>query len=185
MRNILALAIGLAIGAAWAHSDSDNAAAPAGAYFDCNQLPDKALTHLPEPIAAWAKLDCLPVGQVIVERDGWSWRFPGSFFDKPRIFAAAPEESQFFPGMRYFTRITVEELDRPTAQERHQSFRAQFPTYSMENPPSRMLRLVAVNELTHPIEAFFSFDDDAHGWGIVCVPQCAVENVFMISRTTN
>ncbi|MGH8679629.1 MAG: hypothetical protein ACREUQ_14930, partial [Burkholderiales bacterium] len=109
MRSFLTLAFGLAIGAAWAHSDSDSAAAPAGNYFDCDHLPDKMLTQLPEPIAAWAKLDCLAVGQVIVERDGWTWKFPGSFFDKPRIFAAAPEESQFSSGMRYFTRISVEE----------------------------------------------------------------------------
>ena len=181
MRSILAIALALAVNFSLGHSESENAAdspSPVG----CERLPENALTSLPEPVADWAVLDCLPVGQVIAQRDGWTWRFPGSFFDRPWIFAAAPENSQHMPGLRYFTRLTVAVLDRDSAATRHAQFRARLPTYGMENPPVRMLRLEAVNDLSDASEVFVSFGDDQDGWVIVCSPVCAVEGVFMITR---
>ncbi len=181
MRRVFTLVFGLAIGAAWAHSDSETETQSHGE-IGCDTLPANALSSLPEPVATWGVLDCLPVGQVIAQREGWTWRFPGSFFNKPWIFAATPPDSRIVPGMRYFTRLNVEHLDRATAAKRHETFRAQLPTYGLQDQPAQMLRIVAENDLSHPTEFFVSFANEHDGWAIVCVPQCAVENVFMIRR---
>lgn len=163
-----------------AHQEGEQQAGPAP--FDCEHPPAGAVTRLPEAIQTFAELFCAPIGQLIVPRAGWVWRYPASYFDRPFIAAYSPIESRLEPGPRYFTSLTVEELSGEAALKRNEALGRALPNYRADPPPGTVLRLAASNELGHRFDVYFPMTDANKGWGAICAPECAPEMLFMIYR---
>ena len=152
------------------------------ALLDCEHPPQSLVKMLPEPVAQVARVECNPSAQTIVARDGWSWRYPGSFFDRPIIPAYAPMDSRQSGGPRYFTEFTATELTAADAIKRHETFVKNLPTYRETAPPVRLVKLVAHNDLGHELDAYFGFRSDGEGWVVLCAPECAPEYLFLMQK---
>ena len=164
---------------ALAHSEVE---ASAPILLDCEHPPQSLVSMLPEGVANVASTECNPSAQTIVARDGWSWRYPGSFFDRPIIPAYAPMNSRQMGGPRYFTEFTATELGAADARKRHESFAKDLPTYREIAPPVRLVKLVAHNDLGHELDAYFGFRADGDGWVVLCAPECAPEYLFLMQK---
>ncbi len=164
---------------AFAKSEAE---APAGGLIDCEH-PPKNLTHtLPKQIAMAATVICMPAAQMIVAREGWAWRFPGSFFDRPSIPAYSPTESRADAGGRYFTSFKATELSAGEIKKLHEAFAKTLATYTDALPPARVVKLVARNDLGHPMDAYFGFKSQSEGWVALCAPDCVPEFFFLMKR---
>lgn len=177
---VIPLFLCLVAGPALAHSDAETANM---ALIDCEHPPKKLAKALPGQIAGVAKIECTPAAQFIVAREGWSWRYPGSFFDRPFIPAYAPMDSRQAGGSRFFAGFKAVELSRDEAKKRHETFVKDVPTYREPSPPARIVKLVARNDLGHEMDAYFGFRSDHEGWVVLCAPQCAPEYLFLMQKT--
>ena len=134
---------------ALAHSE---ARAPGGGLLDCEHPPKNLAHKLPKQIAASASMLCTPSAQMIVAGDGWVWRFPGSYFDRPSIPAYSPVESRADAGGRYFTSFKATELSGVEIRKLHETFAKTMATYADTMPPARVIKLVARNDQGYPID---------------------------------
>jgi hypothetical protein len=162
-----------------AHSESENAGYP---LLDCAHPAPNAATALPLAIGVSANLECTPAFYQIVANEGWTWRYPGSVFERPFIPAYAPRPSQGMGGVRFFTGFEVVELESGEVRSQHEEFARSLPTYRENVAPSRILRMAATNDLGHELSAFFGFRSEREGWVVVCAPDCAPENLFLIEK---
>jgi hypothetical protein len=147
---------------AYAHSDAQ---APAEGLLDCEHPPQDLASTLPKQIAATTTILCTPSAQMIVAREGWVWRFPGSFFDRPSIPAFSPVESRPTAGGRYFTGFKATELSGGEVRKLHDTFAKTLVTYTDAAPPARVVKLVARNDQGHPMDAYFGFKSESEGPG--------------------
>ncbi|HEX7810990.1 MAG TPA: hypothetical protein VF460_03695 [Burkholderiales bacterium] len=178
IRPLLGAVLSLAAILASAHSENESAKyAP----IDCDHPAPGVVTALPEILAGPAYLQCTPAFQQIVSSDAWSWRYPGSFFERPFIPAYAPTPSHGHGGARYFTGFEAVELDANELRAQHERFKS-IPTYRESTVPVRILKLVATNDLGHELDAYFGFRSEREGWVVMCTPDCAPENMFLIER---
>jgi len=164
---------------AFAHSEADTGA---GGLLDCEHPPKDLASTLPKQIAAMATVLCTPSAQMIVARDGWVWRFPGSFFDRPSIPAFSPVESRPEAGGRYFTGFKATELSGDEIRKLHETFAKTLATYTDAAPPARVVKLVARNDQGYPMDAYFGFKSQSEGWVALCAPNCAPEFFFLTNR---
>lgn len=162
-----------------AHSDAQSAE---GSLLDCEHPPADLAAALPAALADAATLVCMPAAQMIVARDGWAWRFPGSFFDRPSIPAYTPIASRSAAAGRYFTAFEATELSRAEIQSLHESLAHSLATYTDTAPPGRIIKLVARNDEGHTLDAYFGFKSPAEGWVAMCAPACAAELFFLMHR---
>jgi len=165
--------------AALAHSESETSGP---VLLDCEHPPQSLVKMLPEAVAKVASVECNPSVQTIVARDGWSWCYPGSFFDRPIIPAYAPMDSRQTGGPRYFTEFKATELSAADASKRQELFAKDLPTYLEKAPPARLVKLVAHNDLGHESDAYFGFRSDGGGWVVLCAPECAPEYLFLMQK---
>ena len=124
----------------------------------------------------------MPSAQMIVAQEGWSWRFPGSFFDRPSIPAYSPVGSRADAGGRYFTGFAATVLTDPQIRQLHETFSKTLATYSDAAPPARIVKLVASNDQGYAMDAYFGFRSSSEGWIALCAPDCAPEFFFLINR---
>ena len=162
-----------------AHSETQ---APADGNLDCEHPPKNLAGTLPKQISGMATLLCTPSAQMIVAADGWAWRFPGSFFDRPSIPAYSPVESRPEAGGRYFTGFKVTELSAGEISKLHESFKKTLVTYTDASPPARIIKLVARNDQGYPMDTYFGFKSKSEGWVALCAPNCAPEYFFLTNR---
>jgi len=162
---------------------ADSAAqALAGDLLDCEHTPENLTHALPNQIAMAATVICMPSAQMIVAGQGWVWRFPGSFFDRPSIPAYSPLESRGDAGGRYFTGFQATELSGLQIKTLHETFAKTLATYTDASPPARIVKLVARNDQGHPMDAYFGFRSQNEGWVALCAPECTPEFFFLINR---
>jgi len=158
------------------------AQAPDGGLLDCEHPPKNLARTLPRQIAASATILCMPSAQMIVARDGWAWRFPGSFFDRPSIPAYSPVESRAEAGGRYFTGFKATELSGGEISKLHERFVKTLATYADKKPPARVVKLVARNDQGYSMDAYFGFKSRTEGWVALCAPDCTPEFFFLTNR---
>jgi hypothetical protein len=168
-----------AFGAAAAEAAGDG---PVEGILDCEHPPKDLVDALPREIAAAATVLCTPSAQMIVAREGWAWRFPGSFFDRPSIPAFAPKDSRAEAGGRYFTGFRATDLSQVEISKLHATLSKTLATYTDAVPPARIVRLVAHNDKGYPMDAYFGFRSAKEGWVALCAPDCAPELFFLINR---
>lgn len=178
----LSLGLVLSLAAFQAMPRSENEGAAGYAVIDCEHPAANVATALPAPIASPAYLQCTPTFQQIVASQGWNWRYPGSFFDRPFIPAYAPKSSHGIGGPRFFTGFEMQALDGAEAGALHERFARELPTYRQQAAPERILKLVATNDLGHALDAYFGFRSEREGWVVLCTPDCAPENFFLIEK---
>jgi len=177
--HVVLLFLSFAAAQALAHSEGETSGP---VLLDCEHPPQLLVKMLPEAVAKVASVECNPSAQTIVARDGWSWRYPGSFFDRPIIPAYAPMDSRQTGGPRYFTEFKATELSAADARKRHEMFAKDLPTYRETFPPMRLVKLVAHNDLGHEMDAYFGFRSDGGGWVVLCAPECAPEYLFLMQK---
>ena len=164
---------------AFARSEAE---APAEGLLDCEHPPGNLTHTLPKQVAMAAAVICTPSAQMIVAGEGWAWRFPGSYFDRPSIPAYSPIESRAEAGGRYFTDFEASELAGGEIKKLHDTFVNTLPTYTDASPPAHVVKLVARNDQGHPMDAYFGFKSQSEGWVALCAPDCAPEFFFLIKR---
>ena len=178
LRYLFLLALAVAV-PAFSHSDGES---PPDGILDCEHPPKNLAKALPKSLAAVATLVCTPSTQMITPKTGWSWRYPGSYFDRPSIPAYSAMESRGEASGRYFTSFKASELSVADARGLHEKFAKTLATYAEAKPPARLVKLVAGNDKGHSVDAYFGFRSDSEGWVAVCAPECAPEFFFLINR---
>ncbi|HVY06944.1 MAG TPA: hypothetical protein VHB46_13300 [Burkholderiales bacterium] len=163
----------------FAHSDAE---APAADVVDCEHPPENLARTLPKPVAGVAAVVCTPHAQMIAPHDGWTWRYPGSYFDRPSIPAYSHIESRTDAAGRYFTRFQAKELSAAEIGKLHERFTQSLATYPDSKAPPRIVKLVARNDQGHAVDAYFGFKSKDEGWVAVCAPECAPEFFFLFNR---
>jgi len=161
-----------------AHSETE---APVGGILDCEHPPKNLTSVLPNLLAKAATVICTPSAQMIVPGEGWTWRFPGSYFDRPSIPAYSPVESRPQAGGSYFTGFEAKELSDSEIKKLHDTFVKTLVTYPDAQPPARIVKLVAHNDQGLPMDTYFGFRSKSEGWVAVCAPDCAPEFFFLIN----
>lgn len=164
---------------ALAHSES---AGSSDGFLDCEHPPKNIARKLPKDIAVTATIVCTPGAQLISANDGWTWRFPASYFDRPSIPAYAPVLSRGQASGRYFTGFKASPLSKVEIDRLHARFTGSLATYADRKSPERVVMLTAKNDLGHSVQAYFGFDSKDDGWVAVCTPDCAPEYFFLINR---
>lgn len=186
LRILRAAVAGLGLAAAFAvHAHNDNVTPPSqGDWFDCEHQPPDALTALPAPLDAWARIDCSPAGQKLVAAIGWQWRYPASWVTRPEAPAWSPDASLKHPGEKHFVDIDVTELDAAAVDAAHARLMRDSPIYQfhVEARPRGMYRVDLKNNLGHTFELFVPVVSDERMWAILCVPACRPEYAFLIER---
>lgn len=153
-------------------------------FIDCAKPPGDALAVLPEPIAQWSTLECLPIGHKLAQSAHWSWRYPGSWTTRPELPAWAPELSRQHAGAKYFTAFRVEALGAGDVDAMDERLRKESATYRFyfESRPAQAYRIDARNNLGHVFEVFVPVESDAKLWAFPCVPACQPEYAFVMER---
>jgi hypothetical protein len=165
----------------WVFAHAGESSEASDALIDCENPPAKLKNTLPAKIGEVASIDCTPTAQSIVAKEGWTWRFPGSYFDRPSIPAYSPIESRPNPAGRYFVRFKERELKPAEIAERHQAFR-KLATYTESAPPKQLIKLIATNDQGQNMDAYFGFVSAKRGWVILCAPECAPEFLFLMQK---
>ena len=133
----------------------------------------------PEQLKPYARLEC---DQFIVNPAGWQWRYPNSYFDRPYIAAFAPKPKKQVAGMRLFRELSAEDIGPAQIAELHESKFSKIKSYAQAQPPQRLVRLKATNDLGDSMDVWFGFLGDDKGWVSVCAPVCASEYFFLMER---
>jgi hypothetical protein len=156
--------------------------------LDCNALPHDALRALPAPVDRWTAIQCLPNGQILHQRQGWNWRFPGSFTSQVVIPAgtSSPPERAFG---RYFARIDLSVQEGEDAARMHAKLIREVPTYQFhfgesigETRPKAVYTLRARDDKDAEFTIVMVYRSDQDIWGLVCMPDCVPESLFTVTR---
>jgi hypothetical protein len=186
IRRLFAAAVCFVAAAALAHQD--DAAQSSPALMDCDHQPEQAVRELPEPVNAWTALDCRAFGQLLVQKDGWVWRYPASFTDQVLVPAWTASAENADGGAHYFKAFAVETYDGEEAAQLHERFTRELATYRMHATrayppaPSIVYTLVAENDLGHRLRINFLYRSSADIWAVTCAPECRPESVFHVYR---
>jgi len=188
-RRSLALAMLLALPAGvGAHGNDGDEHGAQPMLLDCDTLPHDALRALPTPVDRWTAIQCLPDGQILHQKQGWSWRFPGSFTAQVVIPAGtrSPPEHAFG---RYFVRVELSVQEGEDAVRMHAKLAREVPTYQFhfgervgETRPKAVYTLRAHDDEDAEFSVVMVYRSDQDIWGLVCMPDCVPESLFMVTR---
>ncbi len=187
---------GLAVLALWlplvgnAHQE-DSAPEPDFAFMDCEHPPADALKKLPEPLSRWARIVCLPSGQILSQSADVQWRYPGSWVDKVLLPArTGADEQDSRP--RYFTHIDVRELPAGEARTRHQQLMKRVTVYAdriadvntnqVPDAPKLAWEIVSTNNQKNAFQIYLmQHEGKPEIWGLVCAPECEAHMSFIVT----
>jgi len=168
---------------ALSHSESDAHDSPA--WMDCDHLPSDAAVALPTPVSEWTRLDCRAYGQVLAQRNGWTWRYTGSFTTEVVVAAVMGDAAQRLGGARHLTAIRVAQAQGAQAQQMHERLAREVSSYgyfAAEARPQTVYTLEAINDAGDTISLHFVEHSESQLWGIACTPDCKPENVFQVQQ---
>lgn len=180
-----ALAAGALIagGLAAAHQEPGESDELAGMLLDCERLPAKAVSSLPQPVAAWTRLTCRYSGQLLVESSGWQWRYPASF--TTQVIVSAGMASPHAAGAHYFTAVTVAASDSAAAARLHAELSRDVAVYADNagaSVPASAYTLVASNDLGDQLQIHFLPHGSDAFLGVVCAAKCIPESTFIVQK---
>jgi len=177
-----AVACGLAA-AHQEHSDQAGQAEDSSMVLDCEHLPAKAVTSLPQPVAAWTSVGCRYTGQLLIESRGWQWRYPASFTTP--VIVPATMASPHAGGARYFTSMTVATSEAAAAAQLHQELVRDVVVYADHagsGVPASAYTLTASNDIGDRLQIHFLPRAGGDFLGVVCAPKCTPENTFIVQK---
>ena len=178
-RTFLAGAFCMVSAAACAHEDASQEPLP---FLDCDHPPEHALSVVPEPIARWAQLQCLPAGQMLVPGEDWVWRYPGSFTDRPFLPAWMSAEPGVSGEPRYFKSIAARQAGDDEAERLQRRFAQSMIALPASAGEQRIYVLTAESNLGEKFDVNFVYRSDLDIWAVPCVPDCRPEQLFHIYR---
>jgi hypothetical protein len=188
-RRALALAMLLLLPAGvGAHGNDGDGQGAQPMLLDCDALPQDALRALPAPVDRWTAIQCLPNGQSLHQKQGWTWRFPGSFTTQVIIPAGTTSPPEHAFG-RYFARIDLSVQEGEEAARMHAELARKVPTYRFhfgerlgETRPEAVYTLRVHDDKDGEFTIVMAYRSDQDIWGLVCMPDCVPESLFMVTR---
>lgn len=150
--------------------------------YDCEHPPADAVTELPGLLGSVGRLACLPAGPGILAKQGWTWRYTGSFFQLPMIPAHAHQDAMGMAPPFYFTELSVRDLSAREAAQVSEKLRRQVETYRPGSSLMGMSVVDAINNYGQSITVFMPMRSPNDGWLIVCTPQCRPDYVIIVSK---
>lgn len=182
-----AAALALSV-AAWPHGEDGNRPEVEPVMLDCDALPHNALRALPAPVDRWTAIQCLPNGQILHQKQGWSWRFPSSFTTQVVIPAGTTSPPELAFG-RYFAHIDLSVLEGDEAARVHARLAREVPTYAFhfgerlaQTRPEAVYTLRAHDDKNGEFTVVMVYRSDQDIWGLVCMPDCVPESLFTVSK---
>jgi hypothetical protein len=165
-----------------AHEESSPEPSP---YMDCSQPAAGTFKGVPDPLAQWSRLECTPIGQMLVAHEDWIWRYPASFTDRPFVPAWLTADPTRSPDPRVFKSIKLRQGtadDLGSLKQRLQKTSIDLPAPDKGAGPERLYVVVAESNFGEAFEVNFIYRSDDDIWAITCAPACAPEQVFKIYR---
>lgn len=158
--------------------------------MDCEHPPQNAVKALPEKVAHWARIMCLPTGHVLVQSSEVQWRYPGSFTSKV-MFPARSQKDDNDGKPRYFTQVAVRELSAEEARTQHQRLLRENTLYAdrltdvaskgAPQAPQTIWEVVGTNNANVGYEIYFVQQAGASDiLGMVCSPTCESHLTFIV-----
>ncbi|MCW5622182.1 MAG: hypothetical protein KIS79_13835 [Burkholderiales bacterium] len=169
---------------AQAHPDAD---ADAPEVIDCRRPPADAVTELPAPLNRWARLECQPSSQFLVQSADWSWRYPASFTTPVLIPAWTPDPARAAVEAHYFVAAQLDRMTDQQAQALHERLAREVAVYGAmtgtpeQSPVREVYALRAQNNHGEHFDVYFMYRSEQDVWGLVCAPQCKSEFSFLMS----
>ncbi|HZP88998.1 MAG TPA: hypothetical protein VFB54_19460 [Burkholderiales bacterium] len=157
--------------------------------LDCHNLPSKALTQLPAPMNDWARLECVPAGQMLVQGKDWTWRYPASFTTPVHIPAWSVEPAAAASDGLYFVeaQVSVVRGEQAKALESRLANEVQvYASMSEGKPPvADIYTLTTMNSAGHRFDVHFLYRSDQDIWAMVCAPDCRSDFSFVVNSGKN
>lgn len=152
--------------------------------LDCQRLPAKALKVLPAPLDRWARLECVPTGQMLVQGRQWAWRYPASFTTPVHIPAWSFEPAAAAEDSLYFVSADVAHTSGEAAATLEGRLTRDVVVYTAMNEGKQAVRdiytLTARNSAGHQFDVHFLYRSDEDIWGLVCAPECRSDFSFIL-----
>ena len=98
------------------------------------------------------------------------------------IPAFAPKAKKNMAGVRVYKQFYAEEIEKKQILELHESKFLKIRSYKLTQPPTRLIKLKAINDLGDFMDVWFGLIDDKKGWVVICTPICAPEFFFLTER---
>jgi hypothetical protein len=152
--------------------------------MDCEHPPADALKAVPDDLRDWLALDCAFNGVSLMPTADWSWRYTGSFFDRPMVFAGLAEViDKRNDGPWYFKRIERVRLSEETRQALHEKLAKEIPMYKeYVQKVHAIVQINTVNNYDDSITFNMAFDANGHVMGVPCTATCRPEHAFYMER---
>ena len=166
---------------ALAQAHNEGAQGPTGVY-DCEHPPSDAVSVLPGILDRIGRFVCLPPGPAILAKQGWTWRYTGSFFDLPQIPGYAHEDSMGMAPPFYFTNLTTQQLNGDDVASLSNELQQQLENYRPKNPPVELTVTDATNNYGKDIKIYVAMESENDGWLIVCSPKCRPDYVIQVNK---
>lgn len=152
----------------------------ADAVGDCAGSPQDAVLKLPQGMQEFAQLTCTPFGHIIMQKDGWTWTYPGGV--APILIASQTTQAnpQQLGNNSYFRSI---EFD-PVAEDEKVSVLAALGlgTLGPDKDPE-VFRLTTSNHAGEESTLYLSFDARTDtNWGVWCNDECLPDSRFTLQR---
>lgn len=153
--------------------------------LDCTRLPNEAASALPAPLDGWARIDCRPFGQLLVQGAGWQWRYSGSFTQEVMVAAIMGATAEEAGGARFFREFTVTERGGEDLLALDRSLKQDVASYAFlagDETPRSAYTVRAINDLLDLITVHFLERAEGDLLAVACTPECRAENVFLVRR---
>lgn len=149
---------------------------------DCASSPQDAVLELPEAMQSFAQLACTPYGHIIMQKDGWTWTYPGGAAPILIPSQTAQANPQQLGNESYFRTIRFEEV---AADETVTVLAALgLGTLGPDRDPA-VYRLTTVNQAGEESLLYFSFDDSTNSnWGVWCNEECRPDSRFTLQSVS-
>jgi len=148
-------------------------AAPVG---NCAGTPSTAVVKLPAPLNRWGQIACTPYGQIISNKEGWIWSYPGSYtpvFVPSQMVHDSPKK---LGNKSYFTSITMTKVKGVEFEKAYSVYHSGFDK-NEALPVGYRLNVTSVSGKA--LKLYF-FDYGNYAWGIWCREACDPKSRFMI-----
>lgn len=148
---------------------------------DCASSPPDAVLELPQTMQTFAQLACTPYGHIIMQKDGWTWTYPGGMAPMLIPSQTARANPEQLGNASYFRSIEFQPVD---AEEIVAALAALgLGTLGPEKDPD-VYQLIAANQAGEESVLYFSFDAASDiNWGVWCNEECLPDSRFTLQRS--
>ena len=159
--------------------------------MDCEHPPAAAIRNLPAPLSKWARILCLPAGQLLGSSADAQWRYPSSFTDRVMV-AAVTNDDENDAKPRYFISMQIRELPSDEARSQHQRLMKEVAVYGdritdsktnlAPQAPKAAWEVIGTNNERNVMHMYvMQLEGQEDMWGLVCAPRCEAHLSFIMT----